>query len=121
MTEPLVTTGLVVGLMVWLGVAALAGFLVRHASGRTLLGLLSTVVLFVLPIWDLPFGLLMYKRYVNELGGMRIFRTVEADGYLQSPSHTIDFIVQTLRIARGRGGGQAFPYSYYEGFLSRGS
>lgn len=121
MMPPIVTTGLVVGLVLWLGMALLVGFLVRRRSDRVWVGVLTAVVVFILPIWDLPFGLLMYKRYVDELGGTRIFRTVEADGYLQSPGNTLGLVVGTLLAARtGPAGQGAFPYSYYEAYFDRG-
>lgn len=122
MPPPILTTGLIVGLLIWLSIATLVGFFVRRYSGRAWLGVVTTAVLFVLPIWDLPFGLLMYKRYVEQLGGTRVFRTVEADGYLQTPSNTLDLVVQMLRAARaGPAGRAAFPYSYYEAHFDRGS
>ncbi|MBK6349307.1 MAG: hypothetical protein V9E93_17560 [Steroidobacteraceae bacterium] len=122
MTPPIVTTGLLVGLILWLGMALLVGVLIGRRSDRAWLGVLTAVVIFILPIWDLPFGLAMYKRYVEDLGGTRVFRTVEADGYLQSPGHTLDLVVQTLRGARaGSAGRAAFPYSYYEAHFDRGS
>ncbi len=122
MTPPIVTTGLIVGLAVWLGVALLVGFLVRRKSDRAWLGVLAAVVVFVLPIWDLPFGLLMYKQYVEELGGTRIFRTVEAEGYLNSAGATLDSAVSLLHGAKVNPEEHAFfPYAYYEAKFGRGS
>lgn len=122
MTSPIVTTGLLVGLIAWLGVALLIGFLVGRRSDRTWFGVLTAAVAFVLPIWDLPFGLRMYKRYVEELGGTRIFRTVEAEGYLDSEGTTLDFAVGVLNGARINSEERAFfPYAYYEAWFGRGS
>jgi hypothetical protein len=77
MTEPIVDAPLVVGLLVWLVVAGAIGRAIGRRSGRPrIAGWFATLALFVLPIWDLPFGLATYSSYVRKLGGTRILKTV---------------------------------------------
>lgn len=118
MTLSIVDSRLIAGLLVWLAIATFVGFLVYRASKSIRVGLLTTVTLFVFPIWDLIPGLMMYSKYVKELAGVHVFKTVEADGYLETRSVDLDSVVSTLLVARNEPKGvEEFPYSYYEGWF----
>lgn len=51
----------------------------KHSRG---LQLLATLFALWLPLWDLIPGYLLYQKAIREVGGIRIYRTVEAEGYL---------------------------------------
>jgi len=68
--------------LLWLAWGFLVGHLVykwKHGRG---LQLLATLFALWLPLWDLIPGYLLYKKAIREVGGIRIYRTVEAEGYL---------------------------------------
>lgn len=71
---------------VWAIAAAAAGtFAYRFRQRRWHKNVTIAAILW-LPFWDVVPGLFLYSRAVNEVGGLRIYRTVEADGYLDSAS-----------------------------------
>jgi hypothetical protein len=116
MADPVASTPLIVGLLVWLMIAAAIGGVVYRARQSRIAGILTTALLFVVPIWDLPAGLAMYSRFVNELGGNRVFKTVVADGYLNLTNFgDYDSAVGTLANAKlSATAFEQFPYSYVE-------
>ena len=91
MTDPIFDAPFLIGLCVWLAIALLVGRYARHRTGSMRLGAVIALALFVVPMWDLPVGLAMYHKYVGELGGTRIFKSVEAEGYVESTGSGVSF------------------------------
>lgn len=73
---------LLLAAIVWLCFAVAAGCLAfRHTHKRWLQAAVSLFVLW-LPFWDVIPGLYFYYKAIREVGGVRIYRTVKAEGYL---------------------------------------
>lgn len=58
-----------------------------------------------LPFWDIAPGLYYYYKAIREVGGVHIYRTVEADGYLDASATGYDTAWSYLRHS---------PYTYIE-------
>lgn len=63
-------------------VAVGSGFLAYRLTGRRWVQLLVTIIVGWLPFWDLIPGSMLFHKTVRELGGVRIYRKVQAAGYL---------------------------------------
>lgn len=67
---------------IWLALALLIGRWAYRKSGSRLRQLVATIIALWIPLWDVVPGYLMYRNAIGEIGGVRIQRTVRADGYL---------------------------------------
>lgn len=91
MTDAIFDAPFVSGLAVWLLITIAVARVVSRIFGSAKIAVVVATVLFIAPIWDLPFGLAMYHKYQRELAGTRIFKTVEAEGYVDVGPNTMAF------------------------------
>lgn len=70
------------GLLAWLAIAFGAGMAAYRWKGKRWLQVTLTLIVLWLPFWDVIPGYILYRQAVREVGGVRIYKTVEADGYL---------------------------------------
>ena len=68
--------------LVWLVWGYWVGHWVYRWKHSRWLQLAATLFALWLPLWDLIPGYLLYQKAIREVGGIRIYRTVEAEGYL---------------------------------------
>lgn len=73
---------LLLGAIVWLGIAAAAGWLAYRQTHKRWLQVTVSLFVLWLPFWDVIPGLYFYYKAIREVGGVRIYRTVKAEGYL---------------------------------------
>ncbi len=66
----------------WLAWGVLFGQWVYRKKESRWLQLAATLFALWLPLWDAIPGYLLYQKVVREIGGVRIYQTVSADGYL---------------------------------------
>ena len=83
-------------------------------------------MIFLIPTWDLPYGLYRFTKYVREYGGLHVHRTVEAEGYLDlthwasignSSTGDDDVMAVIGKLIEARNNslsGAPAPYSYIE-------
>ncbi len=78
--------GLGILLVLFLMVAiAIGAGVIAYRSTRKWWALILVAVLFLwLPFWDVIPGAMLFHRTVREIGGVRIFRKVKADGYFDA-------------------------------------
>ncbi len=96
------------GILFWLALTALVGWLVYRGTESLKKGILTAVILFLIPTWDLLPGLTIFSRYSRDLAGVRIFKTVRAPGYLDLSLANPDFDTAA------RLNNPAYPYAYVE-------
>ncbi len=73
---------LLLGTIVWLSIAAAAGWLAWRQTHKRWLQIAISLFVLWLPFWDVIPGLYFYYKAIREVGGVRIYRTVKAEGYL---------------------------------------
>lgn len=73
---------LLLGAIVWLCIAAAAGWLAYRETHKRWLQVAVSLFVLWLPFWDVIPGLYFYYKAIREVGGVRIYRTVKAEGYL---------------------------------------
>lgn len=73
---------LLLGAIVWLCIAAAAGWLAYRQTHKRWLQVTVSLFVLWLPFWDVIPGLYFYYKAIREVGGVRIYRTVKAEGYL---------------------------------------
>ena len=83
--------------LVWLAIAIVAGMLVFRWQAKRWLQLATTLFVAWLPFWDVVPGYYLYQKAVREVGGVRIYRTVKAEGYLDLSETDCDFCWSRLR------------------------
>ncbi len=66
----------------WLLVAVVSGFLAYKGTRKRWVQVATAIVVLWLPFWDVIPGWILYQKAVREVGGVRIYKTVEAEGYL---------------------------------------
>jgi len=74
--------------LAWLALAYAAGRLAAAWSGRRWLHVPVMLVTLWLPLWDVIPGGIAYYMAMRELGGIHLYRTVAADGYLDLRRHS---------------------------------
>src|ERR1041385_807357 len=76
------------GLMVLLALALLiavaisAGAYVYRKTHRWWAFALATIIIAWLPFWDVVPGVILFHKTARDIGGMRVFKKVKGDGYL---------------------------------------
>lgn len=65
-----------------LAIAIAAGAYAYRGSHKWWAFVLVTVIVLWLPFWDVVPGVILFNKKVRELGGVRVFRKVEVDGFL---------------------------------------
>lgn len=96
---------LLLGAIVWLCIAAAVGWLAWRQTHKRLLQIAVSVFVLWLPFWDVIPGLYFYYKAIREVGGVRIYRTVQAKGYLDRTLTDCDSCWTFLRTS---------PYKYVE-------
>lgn len=78
------TPGMIVLLLFigWIAIAIAAGKFAYKGTKKRWKQVLTVLFVLWLPFWDVLPGWIMYQKAVREMGGVRIKRTVEAEGYL---------------------------------------
>jgi hypothetical protein len=125
MSESVVTAGGLLWLLPWLLCATTLGLAFGRRKRSKRWGLAVGALVFIAPIWDLPFGLIRLQRAATALGGTRIFRTANATSYLNlartdsfSPlgiSAHIAYLRSPIASAGMQNG--ATPYDYMESLV----
>ena len=80
----MIALGIILVLVVWFAIAyGVSVFVYRYGvCGSRWIQIAVLLTLLWLPYWDLIPGLIVYREAVREWGGLHIYRTVRADGYL---------------------------------------
>lgn len=73
---------LLAGLVALLSLAGIAGWLAHRYTGKRWLQIAVSLFVVWLPFWDVIPGLYFYYKAIREVGGVHIYRTVKAEGYL---------------------------------------
>jgi len=70
-------------MLAWITVAYYAGWFVFQQRGKRWQQVLIVLIVLWLPLWDVIPGLYLYYKAIREVAGVRIYKTVQADGYLR--------------------------------------
>ncbi len=91
--------------LVWIAISIGAGMLVYRWQRKRWMQVATTLLLIWLPFWDVIPGYYLYRKAVREVGGVRIYRTVQAEGYLDLSATDCDSCWSRLR---------DYPFRYVE-------
>lgn len=73
---------LLAGAFLWLFFAMVAGWVAYRCTKKRWTQVVSSLLFVWLPFWDVVPGLYFYYKAVREVGGVHIYKTVRAEGYL---------------------------------------
>jgi hypothetical protein len=75
--------GILLVLLLMVAIAIGAGVIAYRRTGKWWALILVALLVLWLPFWDVIPGAMLFHRTVSEIGGVRIFRKVKADGYFE--------------------------------------
>jgi len=94
----MIALGILLSLALWISLALWLGRVVYRATGRRGLKIAVTTLVLWLPCWDVIPAVIQFSRAVHNLGGSRITRTVQVDGYLSAADERDSYlVVKSLR------------------------